>query len=363
MKFKKGSLGIVVLFSMYFTFGQQVEYNRNVDKSFAVNNQTKLELENKYGKVELMTWNKDSVVVHISLQVKAKTKDKLDKMVSGIDFSFNSTDHYLVIKTLLLKTKTDWMTEFSNLTSINMQAASVDIAYKVYMPAYMNFSLDNKFGDVYIGDITGNARIAVSNGNLKAHDFMGDTKVDLRFGDASINKFVSGQLLSSYADVTISNTGVLEVDSKSSTLVINEAGSLTIASKRDKISIRQVKTAHINSSFSTLEIKELQSKLSANVSYGKLNIEMIGGGFSLIDVQSKYSDINLVFRKGTAYLLTSQTQKCESKLPDNIQGVQQETINVKDQIYKTTGYSIRANATNRVNINAVSGHIMLVQDF
>jgi hypothetical protein len=52
-------------------YGQFTE-TKQIQKQFKVAPETRIEISNKYGKVELNTWDKDSVVIEVKIRVEIK---------------------------------------------------------------------------------------------------------------------------------------------------------------------------------------------------------------------------------------------------------------------------------------------------
>ena len=87
--------------------------------------------------------------------------------------------------------------------SVFQSDGKIEIDYTVWMPKTNQLKVENKFGDVYIDDYSGEIEINLSNGNLKSHDFEGKANLKLSFADATINQMKTGSLDCNYSEVFI----------------------------------------------------------------------------------------------------------------------------------------------------------------
>lgn len=187
-----------LLFFLTVVVAAQAQYTetKEFQKRFAVEPETAIEISNKYGKVELVTWDKDSVLFDIRMKVEERKMNRLDRTLNNIDFDFTSSSHYLIARTIVDKNKSQLEAEFQRFKETLLQAdGTIEIDYKVWVPASNSLKVENKFGDIYIDDYNGPITIGLSNGKLKAHDLTNQATIKLNFADASINSMKKGVFL------------------------------------------------------------------------------------------------------------------------------------------------------------------------
>ena len=90
----------IIPFSGYSQFNESREFT----KRFKIVQETRIEISNKYGNVEINTWDKDSVVFKVKINVEEKKLSKLEKTMEGIDFDFTNSPHFLIARTIVNKT-------------------------------------------------------------------------------------------------------------------------------------------------------------------------------------------------------------------------------------------------------------------
>jgi len=84
-------------------------------KRFAIQPETRIDITNKYGKIELNTWKKDSVVIQFKMEINEKKPTKLKETLDNFNFDISNSQHYLIIKTQVDKNRNQFESELQNL--------------------------------------------------------------------------------------------------------------------------------------------------------------------------------------------------------------------------------------------------------
>lgn len=353
------------LFLMTIGIGTaQAQYTetRDFEKRFAINSKTGIEITNKYGKVELFTWEKDSVLIKVNLKVEAKNSSRLKKVLDNIDFDFSSNSHYLIIRTIADKNRSQLESEFLKFkeTLLLQTSGSIEINYKIWLPASNPLTLENKFGDIFMEDYTGPIEISLSNGKLKAHKLGTKTTIKLNFADASINQIMSGDLTTNYSDLYIKEVDFLRISGKSSDIEILEATELKIDSRRDKFRIKSIEKIEIKSSFSTFRLYKLINRGMIRMNYGELEIENIKSDFVDIYIESRATDIELNFNAESYFNFELSETKVDLDLGRELFIENKEKVQSKNALNSLQGYfKEKSDEDSRLVINAISGNIRI----
>ncbi|MBN1415559.1 MAG: hypothetical protein JW973_10700 [Bacteroidales bacterium] len=301
MNYKKIICGILtVWFGLPFLSGQ--EFTNQVVRAYKISNATSIDAFNKYGKIHVVTWEKDSVKFIIDIKIRNKDAEKLEKTKNSISFEFIPASYYVIAKTKIGDGSQDVFKELKDIAGSYFSTQNqIQIDYTIMVPGYSSLKLENKFGDVYLDDREGNLDLTLSYGNLKANILGGHCSIKLSSGDAEINSLNEGQLTTSYSDLHVHKAQKLMIESRSSNLDIDEINHLTLRSRRDKLILPRVRSLKGDSYFSEFAILGLQDELDYIFRYGSLTIDNIEKGFSSIIINSEYTDLRLSFVKGSAY--------------------------------------------------------------
>jgi hypothetical protein len=240
---------------------------------------------------------------------------------------------------------------------------NMEINYSVWLPKKNELKVENKFGDIFIGDFAGHAEIDLSNGNLKSHDFEGRLDLTLNFADATINQMKSGRLNCNYSDLYIKKAESLRITSKSTTFEILELKELDADSRRDKFRIRLVDLVEAKGSFSNFRLNELTDRISLRSEYGDLDIEKTALDFSNIFIESKSTDINLYFMPESKFGFEITHSKAEVDLCREMKIEEEKQMDEKEGKMKVTGFFGKKVQNNtKLFINATSGEINILSN-
>jgi hypothetical protein len=282
---------------------QSVKDNRTWKESYKVTTESTLEVENKYGTILIVPWNKDSVQVTADIYLEAKNTSKLRKLNNDIRISSNDTKSYIIVRTQIGNGNSRVASELRTLSNTLGSNSAVEINYTIYLPEYINLVLTNKFGDIYIDDINGDVDISLSNGVLKANSFSGNSNLELMFAKATIRNLGTSSLLMSYGELQLGNVEQLDFSGKSSEIEIESAGVVKMDSRRDKIILGEVEYLFGYSSFTDVLIKDFIREADCDMKYGTLKIEKIQPEFTRLEVNSDFTDITLYFPPESTYLV------------------------------------------------------------
>lgn len=339
----------------------QYSETREFRRAFKVNPQMKVEIINKYGKIDIKTWAKDSVAVEVSMTVEENRESKIEKSFDNIDFNFSNTPNYLMIETITDKNRSVLGSELLNFKETLLQSSSsIEINYVVWMPSTYNLKVENKFGDISLDDYEGIAEIDLSNGKLKAQNLTKKTTLTLDFAGATINSLPDGIINSNYSDVLIKTSGQLDISTKSSEIEINENNRLTINSRRDKFIVRQTENIEADASFSDFRISSLTNMASLRLNYGDLEIEKVEAGFNDLLLTSSSTDININFSPESTFNFELTESKTDVDMEEAFVVTERDEIDSSEQTNNIQGhYGDVTDGKEKLQINSTSGSISL----
>ena len=352
-------IGLFIILAGTGTTHAQYTKTRDIHKEFAVSAETNIEITNKYGLIELNTWEKDSVKIEVRMKVEEKNESRLSKTLENIDFDFTSSPHYLIARTIVDKNRSQLESEFLKFKETLLQTdGSIEIDYKVWLPATNPLKIENKFGDIFMEDYNGTLDITLSNGKLKAHNLNGRANINLSFADATIDSFATGRLSADYSDAYIKNAENLNISSKSSEIEIIESKTLTVVSRRDKFRLRIVNNMEADGSFTSFRISQLTDRATIRMMYGDFEIEKVPANFSNIYLESKNTDVSIYFNPDNIFNFELTETKTDLNLEKGITVSDKTTINEKDGTTRQKGYFGKKTEKDRkLYINSISGNL------
>jgi hypothetical protein len=273
----------------------QAIYNGRKEFQHKVSATGALDIYNKYGKVVVKNWDKDSVKIVIDYSISAKNDSKLESAIFNLKFDNTHSLDYVSCRTVFgnkdIGKQTKWMLDDM------IGVSDVTVNYKIYLPASNSLEIENSFGDVVLEDRIGETTINLSHGDLIAGDFVKKAKLTNSYGKIRVEKANYLSLKASHCKGTsITKADFLYLKSSFSEIRIIEANRIKLNSKKDKISIDQVGKIYGKCSLPEMHIYELTKSVNLSSSLpGTIVFDKIKKSFTEIILNTKFTDIELRF--------------------------------------------------------------------
>jgi len=338
---------------------QPVTETRSLEKSFALTGEMRLEVLNKYGTVHLAPSTDDSVHVRVEIKASAKNPSRLRKLTDGISFNLSSTNYFIIAETKFNQGPADFLESLRIITNnIISTDSKIEIDYYARIPGSIKVKVDNRYGDIYLENLENDLNIYHSNGSLKSEDLTGDNYFDLNFSDAIMKSLNKARIDINYSDLRVDYAEELIITSVSTKLYAGTIVNLDINSKRDKYTIDKISKFDATSYFSSFSIDELYNTMYCNTRYGSIDVNNMDAGFSLLSLETSYTDVKIVTPTGSSFVLDLKLDGCAAVIPSEWQ--LEETILGRDNNeYLYQGIIGDKDTRSRVILNMTKGNLSL----
>jgi hypothetical protein len=359
----KGFLIAVMLLSVALSLqGQEMSDSKTYKKSFRVGNDATLEVTNKYGNIHISHSRGDSISVRAEITTSSNTEDKLDAMMSDVDVSISMTNETVRAVTSFTKGTTPLFESFKGLTKnlINFES-KLKIDYYIDCPPSTILRVTNSYGDVYLGDEVPELTLRLSNGSLDAGTVNNASLMELTFCKANVRIIKKGKLVLSFSELRTRETGDIRLRSVSSKVWIDKCDTADIDSKRDDLSFGDVAAITGVTYFSDINADNITRELSLVMKYGNFSCEYVHEQFSLIDIRSSYTDVDLLMSERASYDLEIRHTNAFVSLPGVKPEPERKEISAEEKIWLTTAKVGRSTDKSSIRIDATRGEIRIVQ--
>ena len=284
----------VLLVSSFTAAGQDYRKRRSETKSFKISDDTELKVVNKYGRIQLIPWTKDSIKFEVSIEVRAKKDDKAQSTIDNIDIDFVSFQSYIESKTSFTGQGSFWGGVKDKTGNVFSGDSKTQIDYKIYLPTTVHIDIENKYGDIFMEDHLGRTTISLANGDLKARSLKGPTSIKLEFAYANIKEVNNGSISMDHrSELQLEEADELTIESRSSRVTIGTIKKLAITSHRDKYLVKNVSSLTANNNYTYLEIYSLGDYLSADARYGSIDIKVLESGVQQLNFNIENTDVDI----------------------------------------------------------------------
>ena len=358
-----GCLVVLVLVSNHLVFSKDnAKLTKTISKAYSTNKIDRLEIHNKYGDLILNNWDKDSVVISITIAAFGKNEEAAERLMKRTEVQFDEVSYGVEVYTEITKSDgwlKDFWNEMSGYSQTIISKDQLTIDFQVYLPADLDVELSNKYGDIYIPERTGATRLDLSNGNLKAEDLQGVLNLTVRFGNADVSMVRNGEVSLKSAEFNLEEAERLRIQSNSSEINLGAVNRLNINSRTDKIVISELANLEGQSSFTKIRLKNFGGSMDLDTNYGALTMENVYHNFAEVQVRGKSTDIELTFEHAAYFNTRLIAKDGKFELPSD-HGLKQVYTDGTEKFIKSTGSLGNMNsAPGEVNIDAQGGKFKL----
>ncbi len=299
---------------------------KNYSKTYPMDANDKLSIDNRYGNVIVKTWNKSEAKVDVEIKSYASNDETAQKMIDAISISDSKNGDVISFHTNISSGSNGSVWDLFNNRNDNHKA---EVNYTIYMPSKNALDIKNRYGSMELADLDGRVTIDCAYGNVEAKSLMnGDNQVNVRYGNANIDALGSG-----------------DVNVKYGNLDLGSVDRLNFSIGNGAAKIGRIKTsANINAHYAGgVQIDNLDKNFksfSYSASYSNLKVGIDNSANTNFDVTVRYGSFDY---GGLPVEITEKTPSDESK-------GWKPTKNFKGHIGK-------ANADKMINISSSYGDV------
>ena len=318
----------LVLCTTNFEAEAKKDFTKNIKRQFDITADGTTALANKYGKVEVKTWDQNQVKIDVSIIVRASSESKAQEVFDRIEVNFSNGADYVSAETQIAPHRSSWW-------DWGTKNSDFSIEYEVYLPATNNLKIANKYGDVLVEAIKGKVDLNVKYGNFRMAEIDNHVTAVLAYGNGNAVRTKDLEMDLSYAKFRVKEVQDMKVTSKYSKIAIEEGQDIVATSKYDtydigtlrefrntgkydNIEIDNANEVFINSKYTDIYIQNLNEILNLDLGYGAVSIENVKSGFSQVNMLGRYTDFRLNIDSGASYNMDATAEYAGIRYPNDL---------------------------------------------
>lgn len=326
------------------------EFSKTIDKQFDLAATGWVDLTNRHGKIDVKTWNKNSVQITIRIKVEAASQEDAQSVFDRITFDFSNSRDKVRAETLIASAtkRSSWWSWSSSSSS-----DKYTINYEVYMPAEGSLRVDAKYCDVYAAAIGGRGEVTAKYGNVKLDGLGEDSNITIGYGNGTVSRARDLNVDLAYGNIDVETLSDMNVTVKYGNVTINEGSDIVGNSRYSNFKLKTVRTFRSEGSYDNIDIG-FAEELTANARYtnvkvGKLarfaKLDMSYGSVKLSDIQPAFSGITINGRYTDVKLALAPTTSCTFDLSGSYTDITLPTAGVSKKTDVKTGNSRQVQGT------------------
>jgi len=289
------------------------EKSKTVKKEYTVSSDATVDLSNKYGNVNIITWDKNKVEISVEITVKGNDLSTVERKLRTIHIEFNANSNLVSAKTKFEKSSSNWSFWGKS------KNTSYKINYTVKMPRSNHVKVNNDYGNIMLNELDGTADINCDYGKIVLGDLnSSDNKINLDYSKgSSINFMKSGYVNADYSKLTIDKTDKVKFNSDYSTIHLVSANSVTYNSDYGTIKVDDVENISGNSDYVSIRLGTVRSTLNIKADYGSIKINELAKGFERAEISGQYAGISIGVKANSSFKFTADLQYARLRYNEN----------------------------------------------
>lgn len=315
----------MALFSVHVGTAQE-RVSKSVERSFALNDDGELMLENKYGNINVKGWDQNKVSVKIDIKVNHRKYDTAKDLLGRINPEIKSSSGYISIASEIVNKNTGWFADFFNRNNpIDVDRSRVQIDYEVFLPKKAKLKVTNRFGDVLIEDWSGELNTLIEHGDLWINEDLSKADIILKFGKVKARNLNYASLNLKNGKLDMLEAKSLRLNSSGTEISMGKVNSLEVYSNKDDIAIEEVGTIYGSLKFSTLNLEQLSEDVDLTMKIADFRVRMISNAEADINIEQESSDINLTVT-GFSHRFDATLEQGVVRLPKSFENVNSKLL-------------------------------------
>ncbi len=234
---------------------------KNYSKSYSLGGNDKISLNNQFGEMKLVTWEKNEIKVDVTITGKSDEEQRAQQILDHISIADGKDGNTVYFKTKFSNDDKKIWNNSNKEGEKKHRNEGMEINYLVYLPSGNALAAENQFGKMIVPDYRGEADLESKFGSLTAGKISNAKSISVEFGKADITSINGGKLSIKFSNGTVNK---LSGDVKSNL----EYSKVKLVVDND------IKNLDVHNSFSDVYL-DLSTNLSAsytiNTSHGEFD--------------------------------------------------------------------------------------------
>ncbi|APU08902.1 hypothetical protein A5M85_00935 [Cellulophaga lytica] len=323
---------------------------KTIKKNFTVNANALLKVNNKYGNLNITSWDQNRIEIEVHIKTSGNNEEKVQRKLDNITVNFEGSSSTVSAKTNIAKSSS-W--GWGNSNNVNMQ-----INYTIKLPVKNNIDLTNDYGSITLDRIDGHATINCDYGRLDIGELRGrNNSLNFDYTSKSEIDYVnSAKINADYSGFTITKAGNLILNTDYTSASIINVQDIDYTSDYGSISVNQAKNIKGSGDYISIKLGKVNGNVTLDADYGSIKISELTENCGNVIINADYTGVkvgynnnyNFKFNLKSSYGGISGVDNCNLSLKE-----------VKNSQKNYKGSCGSENSNNFVNITTEYGSISI----
>jgi hypothetical protein len=342
-------LFILIPFLGFSNDGTFISKQKSIKKTYIVNSNAGIDIDNKYGNISVSTWDEDKIDFDIIIKVTGGNEDWVNEKLNSIDVDITA-----------LKSMVTAITKIAN-SSLKSKGSSnsFEINYLIKIPKNGTVKLSNKYGNITIVSLESTTDITCKYGKVNLGKLNGtNNRIQIEYcQNSNIDYIKNGTIEAKYSGLKINDSGNLNLDTNYTDLIITEGQNIKYDCNYGNFKFQKINSFSGSGNYLTVNIAEISNSVNLNTNYSKINISTIADKANNVNINSTYTDVSLGYDTNYSFDFDINTKYGNIKSDNSLEVSVTEN---KTTTKKISGY-YKKKGQNKVAVNSNYGNVTLIK--
>ncbi|PXY47045.1 hypothetical protein [Flavobacterium hydrophilum] len=326
-----------------------VSKQKSIKKTYIVNSNAGIDIDNKYGNISVSTWDEDKIDLDITIKVNGPNENWVNEKLNSIDVDITA-----------LKSMVTAITKIGN-SSLKSKGSSnsFEINYVIKIPKNGTVKLNNKYGNISALNLESITDINCKYGKVTLGKLNGaNNRVQIEYcQNSAIDYIKNGTIEARYSALKINEAGSINLDANYTDVTVQEGQNILFDCNYGTFKFNKINSFGGSGNYITISFGEVSNNLNFQGNYSKINIDNIRERAGNININTGYTNISLGHDINYAFDFEIVTKYGNIKTDS---GLEISVNEIKSNTKRINGY-YKKKGQNKVNVNSNYGNVSLIK--
>jgi hypothetical protein len=360
MKTKLFKLTAILLLIPLLNFANdnrhKYEKTKKINKEFNVNENALLKINNRYGNVDISTWDENRIVFEIEITVSGNSEDHVIDKLEEIDVSFNANSHEVYAKTLINKNRSKSWFSWGNFSRHNI---NFKINYKVKMPKSNDLNVNNDYGSIYLNELDGKASINCDYGKIVIGTLNHkDNYINTDYSKNSTIEYINGgKINADYSSFTVEAAKNIDLNADYTSSHFENIETLDFNCDYGSLYVDKANNIEGDGDYLSMKFGKIYKNIILDADYGSIRIAELQNDFEKVEIDSDYTGIKIGVDPKSDFNITTKLSYAGFNYNDGHFTFNKKNVKSTSKYYE--GYHNNKNNNSIITIDTDYGSVKL----
>jgi hypothetical protein len=326
-----------------------ISKQKNINKTYIVNSNAGIDIDNKYGNITVSTWDEDKINLDITIKVSGGNEEWVNQKLNSIDVNITA------LKSLVSAITTIGNSSLKSRGSSN----SFEINYVIKIPKNGSVKLDNKYGNITTINLESTTDIVCKYGKVIIGKLNGNSnRIELGYSqNSTIDYIKTGNIEARYSGLKINESGNLNLDANYTDVSLQEGQNIKYQGSYGNFKFQKINSLVGTGNYLTVSIAEISKDLSIDATYSKINVESLNDKPKNVNINTGYTNVSLGYNTNYAFDFDINTKYGSIK---NDGSLDISVNEVKNSSKKISGFN-KKKGQSKIVVNSNYGNVILIK--